>query len=76
MVKKNSENPIRQKWVINNLKKWDEAHPDLNNTISDINKEIKSSVDCEFYPKCLDQDVNRCYVRDRLCLNITLVKQS
>jgi hypothetical protein len=73
MVKKNAHNPIREKWVINHLREWDKEHPDLNNTISNINAEVAEFADCEFYPKCLAQDVNRCYVRKRTCLNIRKV---
>jgi hypothetical protein len=69
--KKNIPNPIRQSWVINNLYKWDAAHQvTMKNTLLDINTQITASADCPHYPACLDPDVNRCYIRNKKCLNI------
>jgi hypothetical protein len=72
--KKNIPNPIRQAWVINNLYKWDAAHQSsMKNTLFDINNEITKSSNCEFYPACLDPEANRCYIRNKTCLNIQKV---
>jgi len=74
MVKKDARNPIREKWIVNNLYKWDKDNPTLTNTISEINAEIEKSADCTEYPKCLNPEVNRCYIRGKECKNIQRVK--
>jgi hypothetical protein len=75
MVKKDATNPIREKWVIQELGEWDKAHPDTANTIHDINVEVENSADCTEYPKCLNPEVNRCYIRGKVCKNIVLAKE-